>query len=125
MPEAPGAGLAEPPQELHLAGVDPCLQLDALLLGQPALFYRGIDASLQRVPECVLELARLDVEAIGRVVEDGATLVGGRERARGGDGAGHAQADREDDSSHDRNDDLGSRDPGSWRPSDHLRLREA
>ncbi len=70
-----------------------------LLLGQPALVDRGIDARLQRLAQRALELARLHAETSGGVVEDGATLLVRRERARRGDRTCRAEGDGNDGSS--------------------------
>ena len=111
MGRSPGTALRERREEGHLAGVDPVLQLRPLLLGQAALVHRSVDARLQCLEQCIFELARLDAETVGRVVEDGATLVVRRERARGGDRSGCAEGDGDEGGGHQGREDLRSGEP--------------
>src|SRR5512132_3379819 len=84
------------PEEREVVGLDPLLQLVALLLRQPAGGYRGVDPVLERLLERGAELARLDTQALGGIVDDRLALLArrvGRELCRGDSGA--CAADRQ------------------------------
>ena len=112
--EASGTALFEPPEEGHLAGVDPRpVSAPCSSVSRPSSTAASTRAF--RALEGVLELARLDAETVGGVVEDGATLVVRRERARGGDRSGRAEGDGDEGSGHEGRDDLRSGDPAHER----------
>ena len=114
-PKPPGPRFSSPerkgisPESIRVFSVRP------LLLGQPAVVHRGVDTRLQSLEQGVFELARLDAETVGRVVEDGATLVVRRESARGGDRSGRAEGDGDEGGGHQGRDDLRSGEPAHER----------
>ena len=64
---SPGPSSSE--HERHVCGVDPLLQLLALLLGEPAGLDRLVDPVLERVLQRVAQRARLDAELLRGVVD--------------------------------------------------------
>jgi hypothetical protein len=91
------ARTAVPPagaEQREVAGLDPLLQLGALLLRQPARGHRGVHPVGQRLLERVRELRRLHAELLGRVVDHRLALLRGRPGLGRGD-RGPAARDRE------------------------------
>lgn len=103
--EVPRPSIATKPpeaaQKRHCSGLDPLLELRALLFGELAGVNCLLNAILQRLLERVFEGARLDSQHSGSVVDDCLAILVRSEHTGSGNRGGGAESDREHEC-HDR-----------------------